>query len=101
MTGYDNEEFFELREKPLNIFGIATESSKAPLTISFEMNKDKQLLQRSHYSSLDFLSDIGGMQGLLLSIFGYFIAVLNSQNSEEWLVSNLFKFRPKEKSSGG
>ena len=60
---------------------------------TFSSSLDKQILKRSHYSALDYLSDIGGMQSLLYITLGFLSSLLNSQNSEELLISRLFKFR--------
>ena len=63
------------------------------MMFSFATSLNKKILKRSHYTILDYLSDIGGMQGLLLVSFGFLNALLNSQNSEELLIAKLFKFR--------
>ena len=66
---------------------------------NFQTSLDKQILKRSHYSTLDYLSDIGGMQGPLYVSFGFLSAILNSQNSEELLISRLFKYREETDAS--
>ena len=63
------------------------------MMFSFNASLDKQILKRSYYSAFDYLSDIGGMQSLLYVALGFLSAMLNSQNSEELLISHLFKFR--------
>ena len=50
------------------------------------MNRDKTLLQRNVYTVLDLLSDIGGIQGLLLSLFAIVISAINIDRSEEHLI---------------
>ena len=41
------------------------------------MNLDQKMIARAGYTFVDYLSDIGGLQGLLFSIVGYFIAAWN------------------------
>ena len=63
------------------------------MQINFEVNKDKVFLQRNVYTSLDMLSDIGGIQGLLVSMFAVVTALFNTSFYEEHLVHQLFTFR--------
>ena len=42
--------------------------------IDFEMGKEKKVLERNIYTVLDFISDIGGVQGLLVSLFAFIVA---------------------------
>ena len=41
------------------------------------MNLDQKVISRAGYTFVDFLSDIGGLQGLVISGVGYIIAVWN------------------------
>jgi hypothetical protein len=40
---------------------------------------------------LDLISDIGGLQGIIVSIFSIFIGMLNFSFFDNFLVSKLFK----------
>ena len=93
LTAYEVQTLYDIKQGQSRIVGLASEGSWSPMMFSFQMSLSKQILKRSHYSMLDFLSDIGGMQGLLLVSFGFLNAILNSQNSEELLIAKLFKFR--------
>ena len=45
--------------------------------IRIEMNLSEMTVARDGYTFLDFLSDIGGMQGLLISAVAYFLFFWN------------------------
>ena len=99
LTAYEDETVFDVKQGQPRIYGLVSEASWPPMMFSFQMSMSKQILKRSHYSLLDYLSDIGGMQSLLLVSFGFLNAILNSQNSEELLISRLFKFKEERDDS--
>ena len=63
----------------------------AQLELSFEVNLDLKIVNRSYYSLLDCLSDIGGILSVLLAGIAFALAVLNYQHIDNFLVANLFK----------
>ena len=68
------------------------------MDISVEVNLNEQVIQREVYNILDVLSDIGGMQGLLLSGAGYLIAICNYHMFDNFMVTRLYKLeKPKDK----
>ena len=50
-------------------------------------------IERIGYTFLDLLSDIGGVQGILLSFFSILVSVFNNTYFDDYLVSKLFKYR--------
>ena len=52
------------------------------------------MLERNVYTLLDLLSDIGGIQGLLVSFFAITVTMLNADRFEEHLIGQLFTYRP-------
>ena len=49
------------------------------------------------YKFLDFLSDIGGMQGIILSCMGYLITIWNYNYFDNFMVTRLYKIqKPKD-----
>ena len=61
------------------------------MELTIEMSPDSQILARSGYTLLDVISDVGGIQGLLMSLIGVFLGVFNFRNFDNYLASRLFK----------
>ena len=51
---------------------------------------DLTVIERSGYTLIDLLSDVGGIQGLLLTIFGTLLNVWNYKFLENYIASQLF-----------
>ena len=46
---------------------------------------------RTGYTVLDILSDVGGLQGILISVISFSLSILNHSHLDGHLVSKLFK----------
>ena len=55
------------------------------------MSMDQTLIQRSGYTILDILSDMGGMQNILISLISFTLSILNYNYLDNYLISKLFK----------
>ena len=55
------------------------------------MNMDMNLIERSGYTVLDILSDVGGLQGILISGISLILSIFNNNYLENYLVNKLFK----------
>ena len=66
--------------------------------ITIEMDLDLKVISRSGYTILDLISDIGGIQGVLFSSFAILVGIWNHNMIENYLVSKLYKLKPKQKS---
>ena len=55
------------------------------------MNLDQIVIARAGYTFLDFLSDIGGMQGILISGVAYLMTAWNYNFFDNYMVSRLYK----------
>ena len=49
------------------------------------------------YSTFDLLSDIGGLSGMLYSIFAFFMRLWMYNYPDNFMVSQLFKVKRKDK----
>ena len=65
------------------------------MDITVEMNLSKITVERTGYTFLDVLSDVGGIQGLLLSFCGLIVGIANYNNFDNYLASRLFKIKDK------
>ena len=65
------------------------------------MSKDLILIQRNGYTLLDILSDVGGMQGFLLSVAGFFVGMLRYHDADAYLLSRLFDTSQRETGAKG
>lgn len=66
--------------------------------ISVTISRDLDLwsYERDVYTWLDLLSDIGGFNGLVLLVLAFISSVWNYNNSDNFMVSRLFKIRRPE-----
>ena len=64
------------------------------MDITFEMNLNQLVIARDIYTFLDFLSDIGGTQGMLISGVALFMAFWNYNMLENYMVGKLYKLKP-------
>ena len=61
------------------------------MTISFELDPDRTVVQRNIYTILDLLSDIGGFTSILISALSFLIALWNYNNYEYHFLTHFFK----------
>ena len=55
------------------------------------MHPDLTLIERTGYTVLEILSDIGGLQGILISAISLLLSILNYNYLDDYLVAKLFK----------
>ena len=63
------------------------------MEITFERNLDLKVIMREGYTILDYLSDIGGMQGVFQSTLVMLLSISNYKYIDSFLVSQLFNFK--------
>ena len=54
---------------------------------------DQVVVARAGYTFLDYLSDIGGMQGMLISGVAYFLVFWNFNYFDDWMITRLYKMK--------
>ena len=62
------------------------------------MNLNQIVISRSGYTLLDFLSDVGGINGMLMSCATVVLAFWNYDMLNDSMVTKLFKLKPKKPS---
>ena len=55
------------------------------------MNLNRVIIAREGYTILDFISDIGGMQSMLISFFALIIMIWNFHYAENYLVTKIYR----------
>ena len=58
--------------------------------IAYEMDRNLYIYEREVYTSLDWFGDMGGLYEGLHLLFGIFVAVLNYNHYDNYMVSKLF-----------
>ena len=88
LTELENDTVFKMEQRPKQSY---EKDDHTQLSINVEMNLDQKVISRAGYTFVDFLSDIGGLQGLLISGVGYIIAVWNYNQFDNHMVTRLYK----------
>ena len=55
------------------------------------MDMDLTVIERTGYTILDILSDVGGLQGILISGISLLLGVLNHNFLDNYLVTKLYR----------
>lgn len=57
----------------------------------FEMSLDLLVVARNGYNVLDLLSDVGGIESIIISGIGIFLSVFNYKHFDSYMVSQLYQ----------
>ena len=68
------------------------------MNLSVEMNLDQLFIAREGYTFLEVLSDVGGLEGLLLSFTAAILVIFNHNNFDNYLASRLYKVKDDSES---
>ena len=63
------------------------------MEVMIEMNLDQITLARTVYTTLDVLSDVGGIQSILMSAMGLFLGIWNYRNFDNYMAQRLYKVK--------
>ena len=58
----------------------------------FEMDDDLTVIERSGYTILDWLSDVGGIQSMIWSLTGAILGIINGNYFNDSLIAKLYKY---------
>ena len=61
------------------------------MDLSIEMNLDQKTLARAGYTTLDVLSDVGGIQSICMSFMGILLGILIYNHFENYMASRIYK----------
>ena len=60
------------------------------MDITIEMNLNLKVIARAGYTILDFISDVGGIQAMLISLVAWVVAFWNYKMFDNYMVSRLY-----------
>lgn len=88
LTALEDGRVFSLIKQPV----ISYEKDKnAQVDITIEMDLNRKVISRNGYTLLDLISDIGGIQGMLISGVAIVVGIWNYNMIDNHLVSRLYK----------
>ena len=88
LTLLKDDSIFTIEPMPVRPY---EKSNDVVMEISIERNLDQKVISREGYTILDFLSDLGGMQGLIYSLLAMLLSFWNYNYLEDFLVSRLYR----------
>lgn len=93
LTETQDDSIFKLNKLPDRPYEL---DYHAQFDLTIEMHLDTIEYKRKWYSLLDFVSDIGGIQSLLLSAFAFLVGVWNYNMFDNYMVSRLYKLERQD-----
>ena len=93
ITELDDASVFKLEPQPLRTY---EKDYNVQMDFTIEMNLSQRVVARDGYTFLDYLSDIGGMQGMLISLLIYLMTIFNHNYFDNWMVTRLYKMENKD-----
>ena len=67
------------------------------MDVTIEMNLDLGGIQRTGGNIVDVLSDIGGIQSMIITTFSFLIGMWNYKHFDSYMASKLYKIKISEK----
>ena len=90
MTKQEYEDLFKLTRKEVLPY---EKFDNTWISVTIEMDLNLMTYERTLYTMFDLLSDVGGLSGILVTIFSVLITCWNYNSFENLLVSNLFNIK--------
>ena len=63
------------------------------ISVTIERSLTMNIIERTVYTSFDFLSDVGGLSGILISGLFIFVRAWNYNYFDNYMVTNLFQMK--------
>ena len=93
LTELEDASIFKVELKPVQPF---EKEKYVQQDITVERNLDQQLIARNGYTIFDYFSDIGGMQGSILSFVAAFLGFWNYNMLDDYMIMKLFRLQQTE-----
>lgn len=88
LTELEDETVFRLEQLPTKSY---EKDYEVQLDLTIEMNLNQLVIAREGYTALDFISDIGGMQGMLMTGCAFLLTIWNYQHLDNFLIAKLYR----------
>ena len=75
MTELQDSTLFDATQK--NWVPVEYYSESGIMSVSFEMDLDQYAIERSQFTVLDLLSNIGGLESIFISVMGLIVSIWN------------------------
>jgi len=89
ITEHSDETAFKLVRGPSRPFEFYEEDVMA---IGIDMDLARTVVERTNYTILDVLSDVGGLESVFASVVSFILGALNYNNLNSQMIGQLFKF---------
>ena len=97
VTELDDSSIFTLNREPDRSY---EKDYNAQFDLTIEMDFDIIQFKRQGYHIFDFISDIGGIQSILISVFASLVSIWNYKMLDNYLVSHLYKLERHDQGAG-
>ena len=93
---------FEVQPGPVRLYDFPYPDT-TQLAITYELNRDLQIIRRKVYGLLDFLGDLGGLAGALRGLFTVIVIIFQYKVVLNYVSNHTFLIRDGDElaSSGG
>ena len=93
ITELDDASVFKLESQPLRTY---EKDYNVQMDFTIEMNLSQRVVARDGYTFLDYLSDIGGIQGIFISLVMFLMTIFNHNYFDNWMVTRLYRMENKD-----
>ena len=95
LTELEDNSIFKMERQP----SIPAEQfDYTQFEVAVELNLDLQVINRTYYTLLDCLSDVGGMLQVLMTTVAVCLTVFNYQHLDNYMATNLFRLQAPQNS---
>ena len=99
LTQYKNRGLFTLEEH--GVYPEELDGENLIFKVRIEMDQSLRVLERSYYSVLDLLADLGGLFSLLVSVFFLVMRKYRWYHMDSYLSQQLYTMKADNKESKG
>ena len=91
---------FEVVSGPVRLYDFPYPDT-TQLAITYELNRDLQIIRRKVYGILDFLGDLGGLAGALRGLFAVVVLIFQYKVVLNYVSNHTFLIRDGDELNNG